>query len=71
MYTKYLPTLKKYAYWMSHGAENLKNVQASRYVVWMKDGSLLNRYWDERSEQHEESYLQGLNMARKIPDRPA
>ena len=45
---RYLDHLKmEYAFWMD-GAESLLLNQAYRSAVRMSDGSLLNRYWDDR-----------------------
>jgi alpha,alpha-trehalase len=45
---RYLEHLKmEYAFWMD-GAESLLLNQAYRSAVRMPDGSLLNRYWDDR-----------------------
>lgn len=45
---RYLDHLKmEYAFWMD-GAESLVLNQAYRHVIRMPDGSLLNRYWDDR-----------------------
>ena len=61
---KYLPQLEKeYAFWMK-GKEMLteqNNVQ--RHVVRMKDGEILNRYWDELNTPRPEGYLDDLHTA--------
>ena len=41
-------------FWMD-GAESLIPNQAYRHVVRMPDGSLLNRYWDDRDTPRDES----------------
>ncbi|MFN8580072.1 MAG: trehalase family glycosidase [Gemmatimonadaceae bacterium] len=47
---KYLPALEReYAFWMA-GADKLTIVEATRRVVRLGDGSVLNRYWDDRPE---------------------
>lgn len=52
---RYLDHLKmEYAFWMD-GAESLIPNQAYRHVVRMPDGSLLNRYWDDRDTPRDES----------------
>ena len=54
---RYLDHLKmEYAFWMD-GAESLIPNQAYRHVVRMPDGSLLNRYWDDRDTPRDESWL--------------
>jgi alpha,alpha-trehalase len=48
---RYLDHLKmEHAFWMD-GAESLIPHQAYRHVVRMPDGSLLNRYWDDRTRR--------------------
>ncbi|RBF19323.1 trehalase family glycosidase, partial [Xanthomonas oryzae] len=48
VYQRYLPQLQKeYAYWMQ-GSDDVQPGQAARHVVRLADGSVLNRYWDER-----------------------
>ncbi|MGQ7193261.1 alpha,alpha-trehalase TreA, partial [Escherichia sp. HC-TM1] len=45
---QYLPQMQKeYAYWMD-GVENLQAGQQEKRVVKLQDGTLLNRYWDDR-----------------------
>ncbi len=57
---RYLDHLKmEYAFWMD-GAESLIPNQAYRHVVRMPDGSLLNRYWDDRDTPRDESGLRTL-----------
>jgi alpha,alpha-trehalase len=62
----YLPALEKeYQFWMS-GKEILNNDRvAEKHVVLMKDGELLNRYWDKKNEPREESYLDDLLTAKE------
>ncbi len=66
----YLPQLRKeYAYWMS-GADDLRPGEARRQAVKLDDGSVLNRYWDDRDSPREESYLEDITTA-KGSSRPA
>lgn len=61
VYKTFLPAMQKeYEYWMS-GAETLKNGEASRRVVKMPDGSLLNRYWDDITAPRQESYNEDVS----------
>jgi alpha,alpha-trehalase len=63
VYTTYLPALEKeYGYWME-GAATLKPGQAFKRVVKLKDGTLLNRYWDENSTPRQESYKEDVETA--------
>jgi alpha,alpha-trehalase len=55
-FVRYLPQLKaEYAFWMQ-GAEGLDRGTAHRRVVALDDGSILNRYWDDRDTPRDESY---------------
>ena len=52
----YLDALEaEHAFWME-GADRLAPGEAHRRVVRLRDGSLLNRYWDDRPEPRPESY---------------
>lgn len=62
-YVEFLPAMEKeYRFWMD-GAEKAKNGKAYRRVVRMKDGSLLNRYWDDFSIPRQESYREDVETA--------
>ena len=63
VYRKYLPALEKeYNYWMQ-GAANLKRGAASKYVVRLPDGTILNRYWDNSDAPRQESYREDIEVA--------
>jgi alpha,alpha-trehalase len=66
----YLPQLKKeYDYWM-RGSELLSEpYTAHRRVVMMPNGTLLNRYWDDRATPRPESYLEDVELAREAQKR--
>ena len=51
------------------GADSLAPGSAHRRVVRLKDGTLLNRYWDDRDIPREESYREDVNTA-KAAGRP-
>jgi alpha,alpha-trehalase len=60
---EYLPALRReYAFWMD-GAEGLAPGSAHRRVVRLRDGTLLNRYWDDRDVPREESYREDVATA--------
>jgi len=62
-YAQYLPQLKReYAFWMQ-GAKGLHPGSAQRHVVAMPDGSILNRYWDDRDTPRDESYRSDTELA--------
>ena len=66
----FLPQLRKeYAFWM-RGADCLAPGQVCRRVVRLADGSLLNRYWDERDTPREEAYIEDIGTA-ALAARPA
>ncbi|OCS46259.1 alpha,alpha-trehalase TreA [Ralstonia pickettii] len=68
---RYLPQLRKeYAYWM-RGAATTPGGQAASNVVVMRDGTVLNRYWDDQDTPRPESYLQDVTTAQQTPARPA
>ncbi|HET7897694.1 MAG TPA: trehalase family glycosidase, partial [Flavisolibacter sp.] len=65
VYKKYLPALEKeYAFWMQ-GAEKLKPGQASRRVVKLPDGAVMNRYFDDNNAPRQESYIQDVTTAKE------
>jgi alpha,alpha-trehalase len=67
---RYLPQLRReHAYWMD-GSADLAPGQAARRVVRLRDGSLLNRYWDDRDVPRPESFMQDRETA-AASDRPA
>ncbi|UVA77989.1 alpha,alpha-trehalase TreF [Pandoraea commovens] len=68
---RYLPHLRReYDYWMD-GEASLRPGEAYRHLVRLPDGSLFNRYWDERDTPREEGYLEDVTTARDAPQRPA
>ena len=69
-FARYLPELKReYAFWMQ-GAGGLRRGSAHRRVVALSDGSILNRYWDDRDTPRDESYRHDSELARDSA-RPA
>lgn len=68
---KYRPQMEKeYTYWME-GVESLQPGQANQRVVKLDDGSVLNRYWDDRDTPRPESWLDDITTAKSNPNRPA
>lgn len=55
---------KEYAYWMD-GARELRGGEAHRRVVRLPDGTLMNRYWDDRDSPREEAYAEDVLTARR------
>src|SRR2546426_1200171 len=63
----YLEALEaEHAFWMN-GVEGLTPGQAYRRVVRLRDGSVLNRYWDDRPEPRPESFRQDYELGQKLP----
>jgi len=63
----YLEALEaEHAFWMN-GVEGLTPGEAYRRVVRLHDGSVLNRYWDDRPEPRPESFRQDYELGQKLP----
>jgi alpha,alpha-trehalase len=63
IYRTYLPQLRaEYDFWMT-GADEIKPGNATRRVVRLKDGTLLNRYWDDRDAPRDESWREDVETA--------
>lgn len=68
---KYLPQmLKEYSYWME-GVETLQPGQQNKRVVKLDDGTILNRYWDDRDTPRPESWVEDIATAKSNPNRPS
>ncbi len=69
-YARYLPQLRReYAFWMQ-GADRLRAGTAHRHVVALPDGSILNRFWDDRDTPRDESYGEDVELARASGREP-
>ncbi len=69
-FAQYLPQLRReYEFWME-GARALRPHASRRHVVAMPDGSVLNRFWDDRDTPRDESYREDTELAR-TGGRPA
>jgi alpha,alpha-trehalase len=65
---EYLDALEaEHAFWMA-GADSVKPGTAARRVVRLRDGALLNRYWDDRPEPRPESYREDYTLAQRVPE---
>ncbi|WP_034807478.1 MULTISPECIES: alpha,alpha-trehalase TreA [Enterobacteriaceae] len=71
VYTAYLPQLKQEYSWWMEGSDVLKPGEAHARVVKLKNGALLNRYWDEKDTPRTESYLDDVTTAKNTPSRAA
>ena len=61
---EFLPALRReYEFWMD-GAATVAKGAAYRRVVRLADGTLLNRYWDDRDTPREEAYREDVETAR-------
>lgn len=68
---RYLPQLRReHAFWMA-GEGDLAPGAAHRRVVRLADGSLLNRYWDDRDTPRPESFVQDRETAAEAARPPA
>lgn len=65
VYKKYLPAMEKEYNWWMAGTDKLAGQQASRRVVRMPDGSVLNRYFDDKPAPREESYREDRQTAKE------
>lgn len=64
----YLDALEReHAFWMD-GADRVLPGEAYRRVVRLRDGSVLNRYWDDIPEPRPESYREDEALGRTLPD---
>jgi alpha,alpha-trehalase len=64
---RYLAPLEaEHAFWMA-GASGLATGTATRRVVRLPDGNLLNRYWDDLAEPRPESFRHDFALARSLP----
>lgn len=66
IYPTYLSSLEKeYKYWME-GSTSIKAGQAFRRVVRLKDGTVLNRYWDDIPAPRQESYREDIETVNTV-----
>jgi len=69
LYVTYLPELvREWNYWMK-GAGALAPGQAAGSAVRLADGTVLNRYYDDRQAPRDESYLEDVETVIATPDR--
>jgi len=69
-FAHFLPQLRQeYAFWM-RGAAGMARGTARARVVGMPDGSILNRYWDDRDSARDESYREDIELARESGRNP-
>jgi alpha,alpha-trehalase len=64
-----LPLMREeYDYWME-GAQALAPGQAHRHAVRLADGTVLNRYWDDRATPRDEAFREDVDTARRAHGR--
>jgi alpha,alpha-trehalase len=69
-YARFLPQLRReYAFWM-RGAAGLTGGSARQHVVALADGTILNRFWDDRDTPRDESYAEDVELARDSRREP-
>jgi alpha,alpha-trehalase len=69
-FAHFLPQLRReYAFWM-RGAQGMGRGKARARVVGLPDGSILNRYWDDRDSPRDESYREDTELARESGRNP-
>jgi alpha,alpha-trehalase len=69
-FARYLPQLRReYEFWM-RGSAGLRPGSARLRVVTLADGSVLNRYWDERDTPRDESYAEDTELAQHSRREP-
>ena len=67
----YLQQLEKeYAFWMKGGAAINKANADALHVVKLKDGEILNRYWDEHDTPRPESYREDVELSHQSGQDP-
>lgn len=71
LFVRYLPQLRREHAWWMQGEQSLEPGRATRRVVRLTDGSVLNRYWDDRDAPRPEAYLHDVKTAASVPQRAA
>jgi alpha,alpha-trehalase len=61
------PLEREYAFWME-GADRLAVGEAHRRVVRLRNGAVLNRYWDDRADPRPESYKPDYELGSSLPE---
>ena len=68
VYKKYYSALQKEYNWWMQGENDLKSSETFRRVVKLDDGSILNRYFDDKKAPREESYVQDMAVLNETHD---
>jgi alpha,alpha-trehalase len=68
---RYLPQIEKeYGFWMKGAATINESNSAVFHAVTMKDGEVLNRYWDEHDTPRPESYREDVELSHQSRQDP-
>lgn len=68
---RYLPQLEReYAFWMKGKEDVNEKHQAIQRVVWLPEGEILNRYWDEHVTPRPEAFKEDVELAGHTHQRP-
>jgi alpha,alpha-trehalase len=59
--------LKEHSYWMA-GETDVAAGETHRRLARLDDGTLLNRYWDDRAQPRDESWAEDVLIAGKVPE---
>lgn len=67
---KYLPQMQKeYDYWMDGCLEPRAPFTAHRRLVYLPDGAMLNRFWDDKATPRPESYSEDTELAKEVSEK--
>ncbi|MBL0924402.1 MAG: alpha,alpha-trehalase TreF [Sphingomonadaceae bacterium] len=58
---------QEHGFWMA-GEDMVTPGETHRRVVRLPDGTLLNRYWDDRAQPRDESWIEDFELAANLPD---
>jgi alpha,alpha-trehalase len=64
------PLEKEYQFWMKGQNSLNENINAAYHVVQMKDGEVLNRYWDENDTARPESFREDTELSHQTKQSP-
>ena len=62
---------KEYAFWMDGEKKLSAEAPAHRRTVLLPDGSILNRYWDDKDTPRPEAFMEDCELAEKAGGNPA
>jgi alpha,alpha-trehalase len=71
IFIKYLPQLEKERRFWMKGTDQLNEANSAlHHVVRLKDGDILNRYWDENNTPRPESYREDVELSHQSNQPP-